>query len=133
MKLNLFLSGIILLFSKLTFGQKVELQLNELLNEWHVSAAKADFKKYFEVTAENLSTTLNNNTTTDITLTIKKPGATETAMIYVLKKARLDSESFSSSIGSNKTVDLTFSTQIGGPNDVTNGVFVSGIGSGSIF
>jgi hypothetical protein len=37
----------------LTFGQKVELQLNELLNEWHVSAAKADFKKYFEVTAEN--------------------------------------------------------------------------------
>jgi hypothetical protein len=86
-----------------------------------------------EVTAENLSTTLNNNTTTDITLTIKKPGATETAMIYVLKKARLDSESFSSSIGSNKTVDLTFSTQIGGPNDVTNGVFVSGIGSGVIF
>jgi hypothetical protein len=86
-----------------------------------------------EVTAENLSTTLNNNTTTDITLTIKRPGSTETAMIYVLKKARLDSESFSSSIGSNKTVDLTFSTQIGGPNDVTNGVFVSGIGSGAIF
>jgi len=86
-----------------------------------------------EVTAENLSTTLNNNTATDITLTIKKPGSTDTAMIYVLKKARLDSESFSSSIGSNKTVDLTFSTQIGGPNDVNNGVFVSGIGSGSIF
>jgi hypothetical protein len=86
-----------------------------------------------EVTAENLSNTLNNNTTTDITLTIKKPGSTETAMIYVLKKARLDSESFSSSIGSNKTVDLTFSTQIGGPNDVTNGVFASGIGSGAIF
>jgi hypothetical protein len=54
-------------------------------------------------------------------------------MIYVLKKAKLDSESFSSSIGSNKTVDLTFSTQIGGPNDTGNGVFVSGIGSGSIF
>jgi hypothetical protein len=86
-----------------------------------------------EVTAENLSNTLNSNVTTDITLTIKKPGSTETAMIYVLKKARLDSESFSSSIGSNKTVDLTFSTQIGGPNDITNGVFVSGIGSGSVF
>jgi hypothetical protein len=86
-----------------------------------------------EVTAENLSNTLNNNTTTDITLTIKKPGSTQIAMIYVLKKARLDSESFSSSIGSNKTVDLTFSTQIGGPNDVTNGVFASGIGSGAIF
>jgi hypothetical protein len=86
-----------------------------------------------EVTAENLSTTLNNNTATDITLTIKKPGSTDTAMIYVLKKARLDSESFSSSIGSNKTVDLTFSTQIGGPNDVNNGVFVSGIGSGAVF
>jgi hypothetical protein len=86
-----------------------------------------------EVTAENLSTTLNNNTATDITLTIKKPGENTVAMVYVMKKARLDSESFSSSIGSNKSVDLTFSTQIGGPNDITNGIFVSGIGSGSVF
>ena len=86
-----------------------------------------------EITAENLASTLNENKNTTITLTIKKPNSDTTAMIYVLKKAKLDSESFSSSIGSNKTVDLTFSTQVGGPNDTGNGVFVSGIGSGSVF
>lgn len=86
-----------------------------------------------EITAENLSNTLNNNITTDITLTIKKPSDNTVAMIYVMKKARLVSESFSSSIGSNKSVDLTFSTQIGGPNDTGNGLFVSGIGTGTIF
>ena len=50
-----------------------------------------------------------------------------------LKGVKLDSESFSSSIGSNKTVDLTFSTQVGGPNDLVNGFFMSGCGSGPIF
>jgi len=88
-----------------------------------------------EITAENLASVLDSNIATDLTLTIKKPGSSGAtdAMIYVMKKAKLDSESFSSSIGSNKTVDLTFSTQIGGPNDTVNGVFVSGIGSGSLF
>lgn len=88
-----------------------------------------------EITAENLASVLDSNIATDLTLTIKKPGSggATNAMIYVMKKAKLDSESFSSSIGSNKTVDLTFSTQIGGPNDTVNGVFVSGIGSGSLF
>jgi len=86
-----------------------------------------------EVSAENLATTLNENKDTTITLTIRKPGSSDIAMIYVLKKAKLDSESFSSSIGSNKTVDLTFSTQVGGPNDSNNGVFVRGIGSGAVF
>jgi hypothetical protein len=86
-----------------------------------------------EVSAENLATTLNENKDTDITLTIRKPGSTDVAMIYVLKKAKLDSESFSSSIGSNKTVDLTFSTQVGGPNDSTNGIFVSGVGGEPVF
>ncbi len=42
------------------------------------------------------------------------------------KGAYLDSEGFSSAIGDNKTVDLTFSTQIGGPEDGNNGIFISG-------
>ena len=45
---------------------------------------------------------------------------------YKLKNVKLDSESFSSSIGPNKTVDLTFSVSIGGPTDNTNNVFFSG-------
>lgn len=51
---------------------------------------------------------------------------TDAALIIDFKGAVLDSESFSSAIGDNKTVDLTFSTQIGGPEDNTVGVFISG-------
>jgi len=50
-----------------------------------------------------------------------------------LKGVKVDSQSFSSSIGSNKTVDLTFSTQVGGPNDEVNGFYMSGIGYNKVF
>ena len=55
------------------------------------------------------------------------------AIQYDLKGLKIDSQSFSSSIGSNKTVDLTFSTQIGGPNDQLNGIFMSGAGYNQVF
>jgi hypothetical protein len=45
---------------------------------------------------------------------------------YNLKNVTLDSESYSSSIGDNKSVDLTFSATVGGPEDTTNGLFISG-------
>lgn len=44
------------------------------------------------------------------------------AISWTLKGATLDSESFSSSIGSNKTVDLTFGVQLGGVNDTSQGI-----------
>ena len=59
-------------------------------------------------------------------ITIKQPGSTTNAAIYRFKNLKLDSESFSSSIGPNKTVDLTFSVSIGGPDDTDNNVFFSG-------
>ena len=46
---------------------------------------------------------------------------------YVLKNAKLDSESFSSSIGDNKSVTLDFTAQIGGPNQSGNGLFMKGV------
>ena len=48
------------------------------------------------------------------------------AVRWDLKGAIVDSESISSSIGSNKTVDITFSTQVGGPKDTAHGIFMSG-------
>jgi len=45
---------------------------------------------------------------------------------YVVKGVKLDSQSFSSDIGSNKTVTLDFSTQIGGPSQKNKGIFMSG-------
>ena len=54
------------------------------------------------------------------------PNTAADGMVIDFKRCVLDSESFSSAIGDNKTVDLTFSTQIGGPEEVGVGVFVSG-------
>ena len=54
------------------------------------------------------------------------PNSNPDAVVINFKKAVLDSESFSSAIGDNKTVDLTFSTQIGGPEERGVGVFISG-------
>ena len=62
-----------------------------------------------------------------------KDSSTADAIQYRMKGLKIDSQSFSSSIGSNKTVDLTFSTQIGGPKDEANGIFMSGIGFNSVF
>ena len=47
-------------------------------------------------------------------------------MGWTLKGATLDSENWSSSVGSNKAVDLTFGVQIGGIDDVDQGIIFSG-------
>ena len=71
----------------------------------------------------------DESATYDITLTLGKPSTscgagTTQALAYVLKGVKLDSQSFSSTIGDNKTVTMDFSTQIGGANDINNGLFI---------
>lgn len=85
-----------------------------------------------DVTQKNLATILNDNAGYQVTVTLKDKNSAA-KMTYTLKGCRIDSESFSSSIGSNKSVDLTFSTQIGGTNDTTNGVFANGAFSANAF
>ena len=51
---------------------------------------------------------------------------------YIVKGVKIDSQSFTSSIGDNKSVTLDFSAQIGGPNQVGMGVFMSGAHIGTI-
>ena len=46
---------------------------------------------------------------------------------YQVKRAKLDSTEFTSDIGSNKSVSLTFSSQVGGPNQTDVGLFMSGV------
>lgn len=70
----------------------------------------------------------------DLKITLNKPTAGGSSvgvsgsaqMAYVLKNCTLESESFSSSIGDNKSVDLTFSATVGSAEDSTNGLFISG-------
>lgn len=63
-----------------------------------------------------------------------KPGGANADQVvrYRIKNAKLDSESVSSSIGPNKTVDMTFSVSVGGPDDSDNNVFMSGSNGSTI-
>jgi hypothetical protein len=62
----------------------------------------------------------------DITVTLGERCSAANNMIYVIKGAQLDSQAMSINIGDSETVDLTFTAQIGGYNDLTKGVFLSG-------
>lgn len=86
-----------------------------------------------ETSQGSLIDLVQNNPKNDITISVKQPGTNNVAITYTITNAQLDSVGFSSSIGSNKTVDLTFSTQIGGANDAVNGIRVSGSYTGSPF
>jgi hypothetical protein len=55
------------------------------------------------------------------------PNEQANAIVFDFNQAVLDSESFSSAIGDNKSVDLTFTTQIGGPEEKLQGVFLTAI------
>jgi len=67
----------------------------------------------------------NNESTKNVSVTLKTCEG-EPSMKWTLKGATLDSEGFSSSIGSNKSVDLTFGVQIGGVDDIDQGIIFSG-------
>ena len=62
----------------------------------------------------------------DVTVTMKNRCDGGTSISYIMKGAILDSQNMSSTIGDNKSVELSFSTQIGGPSDSANGIFMSG-------
>lgn len=85
----------------------------------NVSATVADLKN-----SGTLASVITTDTVKTLTVTFKNPGGTE-LISYRVKGAKLVSENFSSSIGDNKSVDLVFNAQIGGPQDTTNGVFAA--------
>lgn len=85
-----------------------------------------------DLTTGNLSSLINCDKSYDITIKLHRPdqcspGTKPVIAQYNLRNAKLNSQSFSSSIGSNKTVTLEFGSQIGGPQQSTIGLFMSGI------
>ena len=83
-----------------------------------------------ELKTNNLFEKLASTNKLDFRLTMRRsagtgiPGAD--ALVIDVKGARLEGESYSASIGDNETVDITFSTQLGGSNDTSNGIFMRG-------
>ena len=65
------------------------------------------------------------NETTNITLKVKGDDGSH-RHIYTMQKAVLDSQGFSQGLDDNETIDLVFSTQIGGVNQTDQGFFYSG-------
>ena len=66
----------------------------------------------------------------DMSVTLRKPTCDGTLgavqAFYSIKGAKLEGQQFSDSQGSNKTVTLNFTTQIGSAQQLTKGLFISG-------
>jgi hypothetical protein len=87
----------------------------------NMSAIVADLKS-----SGSIASLLDADTTKTLAFSFKLPGTNSGAdrIVYEIRGAKLASENFTSTIGDNKSVDLTFTTQVGGPQDTTNGLFV---------
>tara|TARA_Y100000401_G_scaffold115625_1_gene119685 strand:- start:604 stop:2058 length:1455 start_codon:yes stop_codon:yes gene_type:complete len=106
---------------KYAFARPVDFPINVSLS---VDAIVSD------LTTGSLADIINCDDSFDARVTMRDPSCeTDPKPIvcnYIVKGLKLDSESFSSDIGSNKTVTLDFSTQIGGPSQKNKGIFMSG-------
>jgi len=106
--------------SKFPFARVVDFPVNATLS---VNAVLNDME------AGNLAAAVSGCSSSDGEISITMNSCEgPPAIKWTLKGATLDSESYSSSIGSNKTVDLTFGVQLGGIDDVENGIICSGSG-----
>tara|TARA_R100000152_G_scaffold20186_1_gene13301 strand:+ start:2120 stop:3301 length:1182 start_codon:yes stop_codon:yes gene_type:complete len=82
-----------------------------------------------DLVAGNLASIITTDGELDIYIKIKDPASATINAAYHIKKAKLDSQEFSSGIGDNKSVTLNFSAQVGGPGQNTVGFFMSGVTS----
>ena len=85
-----------------------------------------------DLTTGTISDIIDCDSSYDAIIKMKDPrlcgsvAGREVAVAYLARDLKIDSESFSSSIGDNKSVTLDFSCQIGGPEQTSVGVFMSG-------
>jgi hypothetical protein len=82
-----------------------------------------------ELQKKNLFAELCSKQTHNFTLRLADSTCTssgKTKLEFTVKNARLDSETFTNAIGDNESVDMTFTAQIGGANDQSNGLFMIG-------
>jgi len=78
-----------------------------------------------ELRDENLFDILASPTKQEFTIALKDSNGNR-KIAYTIKGAILQSETYSENLGDNQTVDLTYTVQIGGANDTTAGLFMSG-------
>ena len=109
--------------TKFAFARPVDFPITATLS---VDAVLAD------LTTGTISDIINCDDEYDAIVKMKDPDCNVAAankknvVAYLARGLKIDSESFSSSIGDNKNVTLDFSTQIGGPEQKGVGIFMSG-------
>jgi hypothetical protein len=85
-----------------------------------------------DLTTGNIGDIIDCDTNYDARVALKStpdcnaPTVKDQVMVYDLKKIKMNSQSFSSSIGDNKTVTFDFTCQVGGPEQTDVGIFMSG-------
>ena len=87
-----------------------------------------------DIEAANLADLVNTNDPEfDLMVRMNKPGGgaaniednyANNALSIFFKGAKIDNQSFTSNIGDNKTVSMSWSTQLGGPTDAVHNVFM---------
>ena len=83
-----------------------------------------------ELESLNLFDRLGSPTAQTLVISLKDSSQAQ-KIVYTIKGAIFQGESYSESLGDNQTVDLTYSVQIGGANDANNGLFMSGSYNGT--
>jgi hypothetical protein len=78
-----------------------------------------------ELRNSNLFDILGTPTKNQFTITLKDP-TSKSKIAYTIKGAIFQTETFSENLGDNQTVDFTYTVQLGGANDTTAGLFMSG-------
>ena len=82
-----------------------------------------------DLTTGTIADLINCDSSYDAVIKIKDPtcliSPKPVVVAYLMRDLKIDSESFSSSIGDNKSATLDFSCQIGGPEQKNVGVFMS--------
>ena len=108
--------------SKFAYSKEIEFPTSASLD---VSAIIGDLNGTNDAMLEDY---LNDNGDVETSPAVSCSGNGSTSGLkYTLLGAKLDSQGFSSSIGDNKTVDLSYSAQIGGPQDLTHGIRIDTI------
>ena len=107
--------------SRFAFSREIDFPINV---SFTIDAVMGD------LTNGNLADIVDTDGAYDVKVTLKGKDITDTTAeakaTYEVKKANLDSQEFTSDIGSNKSVSLTFTAQVGGPNQTNVGLFIGG-------
>lgn len=108
--------------SPFSFSREIQFPVTVTLN---VTANVADIK------SGRLTDLVCTDEEVNLAIEMREPGCGvlgDLAAKFELRGAKLDSESMSSAIGSNASVDFSWSAQLGGPEDLVRGLFMSGSG-----